>query len=762
MSAATANTATFEKSKTCRTLLAQHSQNEIVEALTRIMPQFNNEAGRKLIAATVRADASGDIDGGYEMDVTKILAEIAQMMGIDTTKINEYVKLINSYKEKVLPLYFYQVQNRVEPEMEDLSKITVDTIYRAPKDEAFYGIGDERNVYDPYGLSDAQKAQALADGARLKQNGSYAWGMTTYEGKLYWSTNNNYLCMQGYGNFVQPGQKDNAYVNDCWECEYENSSFGKEVYGKIDPAYTKYGDVRPPRIYCYDPATGAVEDITPSGENFKDLLNCQGLRSAGAHNGVVFFGGPSLYGDAMNINYKSAFAAYDAIDGKFISSSDMSTVDGCQVTDVRRWLVYDDVLYVGVRILDSNGVHRGAVLRWYGDRKDPWQFHVVGWMKNEAAELTVFNNKMYVGGWAISGSQSGPSAVMMGPEMPEGGLQPVGIDAEEWPVVWNVAQYEKDNCLGRQVTSVAGFREWRGHLYWGTFAPAFYVPSTTAQIYGNLESPEAMAYVLGNFRQASFWRLDKDNNVELLYGESEFPRWNRTITGEDSWTIVPGGFEPKWGRGGFGNIWTIYAWALLEYKDNLYIGTMDCSNLIGAVSSGDDESGFFNMMKLLFNVKDDIYGYELLRMTDEDEAPKYLTKDGFGNGAAFGIRNFTVIDDELYIGTASPFNLSERGGWHVLDLNDANDDPTLIKDVKKSIPASFLFRRGSDMVSFASTSGKGLASVTLYNVAGQVVAESKDAAHIITLPTSAMQRGTVVVAKVKTQDGAEYSTKIQL
>lgn len=90
----------------------------------------------------------------------------------------------------------------------------------------------------------------------------------------------------------------------------------------------------------------------------------------------------------------------------------MSDVDGCKVVNVRRWRVINDVLYVTVGITHpTTGKKIGALLRWYGDKKDPWNFHIVGLVDNEAAELAYFNNRIYryVGNSIFRACQSGTS-----------------------------------------------------------------------------------------------------------------------------------------------------------------------------------------------------------------------------------------------------------------------------------------------------------------------------------------------------------------
>lgn len=722
------------------------SEEAFVRFMTTTSKKLNNAEGRKAMSRFYASSTAPG--GGMSYDDYLLLMEIIKGM------TDEEIAQLLVYVEKVYPLYNYHMSDRVIPEKENMRDITIDTVYAAPFDEAYYGLGDDRNRYYPYGMSTSEKFMAIADGARLKHNGSYAWGMTNYEGKLYWSTNNNYLCMQGYGNFVQPGVGDSAYENDCWVCEYE-----KGVYGRVEYIFEedkqKYSDIRPPRMYCYDPKTGVIEDITPKGNDYQLLKNCQGLRSAGAHKGVVFFGGPGLYGDDLDSDISSAFVAYDADAQRVISSNDMSKVQGCKVVNVRRWIVYGDVLYVSVGLLHPvTNKKMGAVLRWYGDKENPWDFRIVGTTDGEAAELTVFKNRMYVGTW---GGTRG-SCVAAGPEMPAGGLEPVDIDTPNWKTVWGTNDYEHTATLGRTVTSVAGFREWRNHLYWGVFCPDFYILQAAEKIYGTLFSPDALAYILGNYRTASFWRLDNDNTVELLYGETELPKPVYDSTGSvKEWTFEQTGWTPKWGRSGFGNFWTIYVWSLHVYGDNLYIGTMDMSNLAGAVLTNKGAStkattsdNIYGYIEQIFGMSEREYGFELLRMTDEEQPPRLITSNGFNNPAAYGIRNFDVIDNTLYIGTASPFNLKEFGGWHIHSLTDKNVTTGI--EQPKAVEAGVIMRRTDNYINLVTLKGDNITSVEVYDTAGRKLSDAKPDSRVASVPLSLIKG--VAVIKVQTESGA--------
>lgn len=687
-----------------------------------------------------------DFDPGTIAQIKKLL----EQLGISGTS---YLKLLEYFK-KVYPLYIFQIENRVRPEVDQNSKLAVDTVFQAPVDEAYYGLASPDNKYVPEGLSESALEEIKQNGGQGKRNGSYVWGMGTYKDKLFWSTNNNYLCMQGYGNFVQPGKGDNApYENSCWVCEYGQSAYAKEAYAEGDEN-SKYADIRPPRIYSYDTKTGIVTDITPSIADYPLLKNCQGLRSCGVHNGVVFFGGPGLYASDWDSKVSAAFVAYDADNDRILSTSSMDNVDGCKVVNVRRWRVINNVLYVTVGLTHpTTGKKIGALLRWYGDKNDPWKFHIVGLVDKEAAELAYFNNRIYIGTWGTV------SAVNVSPELPEGGFTPVGINSDMWPEIWTTESAEPTKTLGRSLTSVAGFHEWRDHLYWGVFCPNYYILSSALATYGDLTSPDALAFILGNYRTPSFWRLDKDNTCEMLYGDTSNPKPVYNKKGNiEKWELESNGLTAKWGRGGFGNLCTIYVWALQQYNDNLYIGTMDLSNLAVAAASKllGDES-FDTLSKLLTGLDTSDEGFELLRMTDEEEAPKFITQNGFNNAEQYGVRNLEVLNNKLMLGSASMSSLKDNGGWHVLSLEDLSTPASISQsEIKKP---GIIMERNAEYINLATVGGEAIATISVYDAAGRMISSSRPATHLVSIPLQNVKG--VHIIKVTSAKG-EWEIKANL
>lgn len=751
--------------KLCSTIANDNQNGDsqlFVKFISTVYPKIDSPQSRNtlseiysiLYSCNAKSKKTGAASAYASTDIPEIdaetfleILELLKSLGMTEEDIDEMLK----WAYLVYPLYVYQVENRIAPDKANNTGIRIDTIFQAPVDEAFYGIGDSRNKYVPEGLSIAEQDKARSDSAILKRNGTYVWGMIPYNNKLYWSTNNNYLCMQGYGNFVQPDKGDQAYINKCWVCEYDKSIYGKETYPE-EPEKQIYSDIRPPHMYCYDPATGIVNDITPPINDYPLLRNTQGLRSAGAHNGVVFFGGPGLYADNLEAKVSATFVAYDADAERVISTSDLGNVDGCTVVNVRRWRVINDVLYVSVGILHpETGKKIGAVLRWYGDKNDPWNFHIVGLVNAEAAEIAFFNNRIYVGTWgAVSG-------VSVSPKIPSGGLKPVSINSNYWRCVWTSEQIEPTVTLGRSLSAIAGFHEWKGHLYWGLFSPNFYLLSYAQKIYGTVMSPEAVAYILGNWRTPSFLRIDKNDKCDLLYGEKENPKPVYDLKGKIvDWKLEKNGQTPFWGRGGFGNFWTIYIWALQEYNNNLYIGTMDCSQLFEAAGGTIFSEEAAALLGSLFGLNHEKNGYELLRMTDENRTPKIISDNGLGNDSQYGVRNLEVLGDKLFLGSASMANLVPYGGWHVNSIHEHN--ATTAIDQQELVKPGIIMGKNDEYINFATVAGDNILSIEVFDASGRKLTSARPQKPVASIPLN--EFSGIAIVKITSASGS-WTAKIK-
>lgn len=640
---------------------------------------------------------------------------------------------LDKFFSQVLPLYSYQRSNRIAPEKDLDRTYTANQIYQAPKDGCYYGVGDMRNTYDPWGIN---CEQCREKGGKVKTNGSYAWGMSMAGDKLYWSTNNNYLCMPGYGRLVDLSASD-SLVTSCWVCEYKHGTRGAEV--------GVYGDIVPPRIYEYDTKSGTVKDITPEEPLLKQ---CQGLRSACYHNGIMFFGGPSIKGGSATTSGSSCFLAYDAEKGEFIGSSDLATVEGCQITNVRRWIVVDGVLYCGVGLITPQGVAKGGILRWTGNKKNPFLFKIVGYVPGDAAELVYHNGYIYAGAW--------PSATATTGLYRSNPLSSYGLterDAYDWQCVWDYGRYEPEASIAK-ATYISVLKSYKGKLIWGMFGNTYGVLSRTMAKFNTIQSSEAMAYMLGSLRATTLWSTTNfvnDNDLQLLYGEEELPKYDESTK---TWSLVSNGFgrKPLYGRSGFGNIFTCYTWAMAELNNRLYIGTMDMSDLIEpglapSLGGGDSsDNTTLNTFMNIMGVDKSKYGYELLVMDSPNEAAKTICDNGFGNPSAYGIRNMVTYGNHLFIGTANPLNLSETGGWEIIDLT-ATGTTTGIKSTEVK-PAEIIYKKSGDYLVISSLKDELISQVKVTDINGTTVFTDEPKDHMAFVNVNDFPKGIYIITVV--------------
>ena len=245
--------------------------------------------------------------------------------------------------------------------------------------------------------------------------------------------------------------------------------------------------------------------------------------------------------------------------------------------------------------------------------------------------------------------------------------------------------------------------------------------------------------------------------MELLYGESELPRWNKLSTGEDTWSIVETGWTPKFGRAGYGNPFTVYTWTMTKYHGDLYLGTNDVTMLLGDLADNTNDDGF-KVMQNICNINKEEYGFELLRMKDPEQPVQAITRDGFGNHTAYGVRNFMIIGDDMYLGSASPYNVAPNSGWHLFKLHEAGLSG--IED--NMVQPGILCRKEAGQINVASFDGQNLGSATLYSIDGKVISTAIPVGNVGVLSTESCTTGTTVIVKATTADGKQYTSKMIL
>lgn len=627
----------------------------------------------------------------------------------------------------------------------------VNEVFHAPVDGAYYGKGDSRNdAYYPTGMPTDLQQKALRAGGKLKRSGTYAWSLVEQNGKIYFGTNTNYLCsawssisegvLKKFPNAFDENLLQNILNTDCWVCELKERQF----YGQ-----TFVNDIMPPRTYVYNPKTGIVKDITPEGD--VESAQTEGFRSAGAKDGVVLFAGPDRA-------FGSTVFAYDAETDEFLGSGHFSkgvitNAPDLWISNVRRWQVIGDALYVGGTVSVpgevSGASDKGALLRWVGNKKDPLKFELVGYSTGSIAEICEHDGRIYGGTWTT------PSTVIRSQKLPEGGFTKDKM--AEFETVWSLDEYDPEYRTTSQ--SIAGFVSYKGKLYWGMFGLPYFTIFSAPSIYQAKTDVQKLNAILGSYRVSPlFCATDFANGKgdwELLFGEDRLPTYNWS---GGNWYMKPTGKTPKWGNSGCNNLYGNYIWAAKEYNDRLYLGTMDFSDLIDPVYNNLLKSGnqlALRALHYLLDQQDRNHedGFEMLCI-DNHNSPKWVTSNGFGNKYAYGIRNFLSYDGHLYVGTANPFTLAETGGFQILDVQDA-ESATAIHGTQAQ-PMQLLYNPVPGVVSFSTYNGEKITNVNIYDTDGKLISQSNEVGENVKIQTDGVRKP--VIAEVKA-GGKTYSLK---
>ena len=541
---------------------------------------------------------------------------------------------------------------------------------KAPPDACFVGIG----------LNGPDTPPPCPEG-QPKVNQAYVWGLTKAGTNLWFGTVPNVLCL-GVGGFA--GLTTPIQTNS-FACE-----FGESWYSQNAGVPPILGDWRPPRIYTYDTAGGALTERSPvTDERFIRTL---GLRSAGSIDDVVFLAGPALSTDG-GINV----FAFQASTQQYLGSTTLTQYD-----NIRSWIADNGALYTGVH----NSTGGGSVIRWTGslvfdgntaNLDTLFQFEVVGNLDADAANLAVHQNRIFVTTWpevfsgdigsqeTTAGAQDAapagiPSSLWMSPMIPAGGL--TGANAGQWQKVWSVSDYEPDPLIAMTYGGGA-LASYNGQLYWGTMHVPMMSTLAFIQTYGQPETTEGAVQAIQNTQRAiSIFRGQNFGTsraqVQMLYGETSLPAYNPQT---DAWSNQRTGYRPVYGPSGFGNPFNNYTWTMGVYGGQLFVGTMDWSYLLA--------DGLTSLLTPMFDVPlppslsvlpsrwgsapPMSPGADLWRFPSGFQAATPQSVDGLGNILNYGIRTMYVAPEGLYMGTANPMNLrttpgEPQGGWEVLRL----------------------------------------------------------------------------------------------
>lgn len=261
-----------------------------------------------------------------------------------------------------------------------------------------------------------------------------------------------------------------------------------------------------------------------------------------------------------------------------------------------------------------------------------------------------------------------------------------------WTRVWGADQYEPDPFVATTY-GTGPLAEFDGWLYWGTM----HVPSAPLikyeSVHGEQDTYTRGLLEKGFHREGSIFRgknLGQSNQqIELLYGgqslDKEMPLgyypvlqnsgqqqqnpyggwwfcwwcFPTTSTGPTFVNTVNKMGTPKYGKGGFGNPWNNYIWTMAVYNNDLYVGTMDHSEIVLEDTQYTQRLDISNLF--MHN-----YGADLFKFDSANVSATPVSVDGLGNGYSYGFRTMAADDFNIWIGTAGNSNLNAKGGWHLI------------------------------------------------------------------------------------------------
>ena len=519
-------------------------------------------------------------------------------------------------------------------------------LWQVAPDECFNGIGVDYPAINPDGTCPVGQPKATQ---------SYIWGLTEANGKLWFGTLADALCLVS-GNRTSPTPS----LNSKGVCEYAMAEQVRDNPGF--PAF--FGDWRPPHIYTWDLATGVLVDQQVNSPLLHK--NTLGLRGAGTIDNTVFLVGPSLNGASAN------FFAFRADTGQFLGS--------CARTDynyARGVSVVDGALYVGV-----GSTTYGSVLRWNStpgalQTSQNWcnRFTEVGRVTADVADISLYvgadgQDRLAVSTVPIQRGTDGTihsgttnvAGVWISPPIPPGGL--TSGDTNNWKQIWSPVQYDPDPITARYGYSGGAVEYYDGWLYWGTIhlqnAPTLSIHEncTYSFCFGMPDNDqELQALQNGVYRSTSLWRgrnLEDPSTreIQLVYGESELPA---CCSAPKTFAMTPTGWTPLYGPSGFGNRGNEYTWTMAVFDGHLFIGTYDASGLQGRAAAAEA-------------------GADLWRIDSSDSPAVNENYSGLGDTNNYGIRILHPLDDGsgVIAGMADAFNLAPGGGWELRLLKEGS------------------------------------------------------------------------------------------
>jgi hypothetical protein len=278
----------------------------------------------------------------------------------------------------------------------------------------------------------------------------------------------------------------------------------------------------------------------------------------------------------------------------------------------------------------------------------------------------------------------------------------------DFEVVFDMARYDPDR-RGRWGAKWGTTNVHGGYIYFGTYhqgnnAGYLHFKKANNALFEELTSStdRHAEFAVNQWRASSIFRMKLEDleairagtkDPELLYGYTRF----RVANEAGEWTDQKNGMgvEPLFGEAGLGHPGNIYSWTSLSKGDQLFWGFFDSFSGTHDLLFEADSSWFLlypglalpvpfsehfrdtSLTRALYDWaksemsrkglgEDFVPGGDLV-VFEGDGAARILTKTGFGNPCANGIRNAEVLNDRIFFATSTWCNLSERAGMEIYE-----------------------------------------------------------------------------------------------
>ncbi|MGI2258441.1 hypothetical protein [Shewanella sp. GXUN23E] len=483
----------------------------------------------------------------------------------------------------------------------------------APVDEIYFGRASSLNEFQPYAGLTESDAELPIQPAKVRRNASYAWGVAQVDDKIWFGSLNNGWCGWMMKHLKLP-MMVTAFDSEVQACNL------------VDIA-------RPGQLYIYDVGSNETRIINPdeiqnaAGQNYaRDIANgptkhlgdgqfegeapkIYGFRSAGAHDGVVFFIGHA------NLDSQSATEAAEGFLRVFAFDSQTQTYLGkadFPYDSSRRMTVLNhpdgsQALYTFMgpdTSLGQAGTSGTVGLRWVGSKTAPFEGGDVQGFEIVTPESFRFeglpgefvttadekgNERLVVSTWAHPRAAKDPAYqggnLLASNPMPAAGFSKA--DPMTFTTIFKTEDFDADPVIAKTY-EMGAMTMYQGYLYFGSMHvghsggydklkaayPAQF-PAVTDGQYSKVEKELA----INSWRASSLFRMKMDSfftpaefKPELLYGDKL--QW--TFDG-NQWQQKPNrmGLTPQYGPAGWGEVLNVYAWTAVVHNDRLYYGGFD-------------------------------------------------------------------------------------------------------------------------------------------------------------------------------------------